>query len=127
MELVVKARHTRISPQTRERVERKISRLSRLVPKAQRIEVEIIEEATPRVNGGHRIEVACRTPRRTFRASASAADMDAALDRVVERLERQVTEEQGKRRARLLDGANRVKSALNAPSQEEPPPSRPEE
>lgn len=126
MELVVKGRRTRVSPQTRQRVERKVSRLTRLVPRAQRVEVELIQEATPRVDGGHRVEVECRTPRRTFRASASGPDVDAALDRVVERIERQATRQQAKRRSRLLDGANRVKSAMTAPSQAEPPPLRPE-
>lgn len=126
MELVVKARRTRVSPQTRERVERKVSRLARVAPRAQRVEVELIEEATPRVGGGHRVEAACRTARRTFRASASGPDVDAALDRVVERLERQMTREQEKRRSRLLEGANRVKSAMTAPTRGGSPPSGPE-
>jgi ribosome hibernation promoting factor len=120
MELVVKGRHTRVSPQVRQRIERKMTRLERLVPRVQRVEIVLTEEATPRVDGGHRVEASCRTPHRTFRASATGSDVDAALERVVDRLERQLKEEQGKRRARLLEGANRVKSRLISAFREEP-------
>jgi putative sigma-54 modulation protein len=126
MELVVKGRHTRVSPQVRQRIERKITKLERLVPRMQRVEIVLTEEATPRVDGGHRIEASCRTPHRTFRASATGGDVDAALELVVNRLERQLKEEQGKRRARLLGGANRVKSRLTPVFREEPEADEPQ-
>jgi ribosomal subunit interface protein len=120
MELVVKARHTHVSPQLRQRIERKLGRLGRLIRRIQWIEVELIEEPRGRIGGGHRVEASCRTPRHTFRASGTGEDVDSALDRVVDRLERQLKDERGKRRARLLEGANRVKSRLISPNREEP-------
>jgi ribosomal subunit interface protein len=120
MELVVKARRTRVSPQARQRIQRKMARLERLTPRVQWVEVELIEEPRGRIGGGHRVEVSCRTPRRTFRAAGTGEDIDSALDRVVDRLERQLKKEQGKRRARLLEGANRVKSRLISAFREEP-------
>jgi putative sigma-54 modulation protein len=120
MELVVKGRHTHVSPQVRQRIERKLAKLARLSSRVQLVEVELTEEPRGRIGGGHRVEASCRTPRRTFRASATGEDVDSALDRVVTRLERQLKDERGKRRARLLEGANRVKSRLISPNREEP-------
>jgi ribosome-associated translation inhibitor RaiA len=45
--------------------------------------------------------------------------VEAALDVVVEKLERQIRDHREKRRARLIAGASRVKSANN---QEQAPP-----
>jgi putative sigma-54 modulation protein len=120
MELVVKGRHTRVSPQVRQRIERKLAKLGRLSSRVQLVEVELTEEPRGRIGGGHRVEASCRTPRRTFRASATGEDVESALDLVVTRLERQLKDERGKRRARLLEGANRVKSRLVSPNREEP-------
>ncbi|MFN3309463.1 MAG: HPF/RaiA family ribosome-associated protein [Anaerolineales bacterium] len=61
----------------------------------------------------HRVEAAFDTPRRTFRAHADAPDVEAALDAVVEKLERQLRDHREKRRAKLIAGASRVKSANN--------------
>jgi ribosomal subunit interface protein len=110
MDLVVKGRRERVSGRSRERLERKLGRLARLDPRLERLELEVIREPSPRVNGGHRVEASCRSGRRTFRASASGPDVDAAILRVVARLERQISEDHQKRRSRMLVGANRVKS-----------------
>jgi ribosomal subunit interface protein len=126
MDFVVRGRGSRVSSQSRERVERKLARLARLNSGIQRIEVELIEEPNRRVNGGHRVEVACWTARRTFRASSTGSDIDAALDRVTERLERQLTDEHDRRRTRRVGGANRLKSGEKAVSREEDVPPAPE-
>ncbi len=110
MDLVVRSRGGRISSQTRQRIERKLARLDRLESTIQRIEVELIQQANRRVDGGHRVEATCRSSRRTFRASGTGSDIDAVLDRVVERLERQLTDDHGRRRTRRVGGANRLKS-----------------
>jgi ribosomal subunit interface protein len=126
MDLVVKGRGSRVSSQSRQRVERKLARLARLDSGIQRIEVELIQEPNRRVNGGHRVEVACWTSRRTFRASSTGSDIDAALDRVTERLERQLTDEHDRRRTRRVGGANRLKSGERTASREEDSPPAPE-
>jgi ribosomal subunit interface protein len=110
MDLVVKGRGSRVSSHARQQVERRVARLLRLEPRIQRIEVELIQETNRRVNGGHRVEVACWLARRTFRASSTGSDVDAALEGVIERLERQITDEHGRRRTRRVSGANRLKS-----------------
>jgi ribosomal subunit interface protein len=113
LDLVVKGRGGRVSSQTKQRVERKMARLTRLEPRIQRLEVELIHQPNPRVDGGYRVEAACWASRRTFRATGTGSDFDAALDQVSERLERQLTDEHGKRRTRRVSSPNRLKSDEN--------------
>ncbi len=113
MDLVLNGRGTRITDRIREVAMHKLSRLERMEPRVTRLQVEIISERNPRLGGAHRVEAAFDTPRRTFRARADAPDVEAALDALVEKLERQIRDHREKRRARLIAGASRVKSAGN--------------
>jgi ribosomal subunit interface protein len=119
MDVVVKGRGDRVPAPARARLERKLGRLARREPRLDRVEIEVIREPSPRVDGGHRIEAFCRASRRTFRASATGRDLDEALDRLVGRLERQITEDHARRRARMLDGASRLKSRGMSPLEPE--------
>jgi len=119
MELVVRGRGVRITEQLRRTVGHKLDKLSRLEPKAVRVEVEVISERNPRLDGAKRLEATLDTPRQTFRARAQARDVDVGLDQLVERLERQVRDYREKRRNRILDGANRLKSARSSPEGQE--------
>jgi ribosomal subunit interface protein len=121
MDLVVKGRGDRVTGRTRSHVARKLARLDRLDPRLTRVEVEVIWEARGRIGGGHRVEASCRSGRRTFRASATGGDIDAAVDRVVERLERQISKDRDRRRARMLDGAHQVKSLGMSATRGRPP------
>ena len=122
MDLVVKGRGGRVSGQALLRLERKLDRLSRLDPRLGRVEVEVIREPSARVGGGHRVEAVCRSGRKTYRARANGPDVEAAFVRVLGRLERQIAEAHGKRRTRMLDGANRVKSDRMSRQSELPAP-----
>jgi ribosomal subunit interface protein len=110
MELVVKGRGERLGGATRDRVERKLSRLERLDGRLGRVELEIIRETRGRIGGGHRVEASARSGRHTYRASGTGDDVEAAVDRLVERLERQISEDHRKRRSRPGTWASRVKS-----------------
>jgi ribosomal subunit interface protein len=115
MELVVKGRGVRITDQLRRTVQHKLERLARLEPRAVRVEVEVISERNPRLDGAKRLEATLETPWRTFRARAQAPEVDLGLDQLAERLERQVRDHREKRRKSILDGANRLKSARIGP------------
>ena len=113
MELTVRGRGVRITEQLRARAEHKLAKLERLDPRADRIEIEVVPEGSARSNGTNRIEGAFFTPRHVVRATASAPDLEAALDLLAERLERQVRdyrEKVAKRKKRLLQASNRLKS-----------------
>ena len=111
MDLVVKGRNGRVPDELKRIVEHKLGKLERIDPRVVRVVVEVREERNPRVNQRERVKVTCRTSRRTFRASGRGDDAEAALDQVVARLDRQLTGYRGRVRARLLAGANRLKSA----------------
>jgi ribosomal subunit interface protein len=111
MELVLTGRGTRVTERLRQVTEHKLTRLDRLEPRLTRLEVEVVHEKNPRQGGAHRVEAVATTPRKAYRAHADARDVESALDVVVERLERQIRDHHEKRRARLIAGASRVKSA----------------
>lgn len=110
MDLVVKTAGTRVSDQIRRRLERKLTKLERHGQRVRRAEVRVIKEPNPRVNGGHRVEASCWAARRRFHASGAGSNVEAAIDQVIQRLERQLSDHEGKRRAKVIEGANRVKS-----------------
>ncbi|HXF71654.1 MAG TPA: ribosome-associated translation inhibitor RaiA [Actinomycetota bacterium] len=105
MELLLKGRGVPVTDQLRRAAERKLSRLARMEPRAVRLEVEVIAERNPRLDGARRVEGALHLPRRTFRAEAEAKDVDGALDVLAERLERQVRDHHDRRRRRAASPA----------------------
>jgi ribosomal subunit interface protein len=117
MELFLKGRGTRITEQLRRTAAHKVGKLSRLDPRGvARLEIEVISERNPRQNGNkQRVEAELQTGRRTFRAKAQAADVELALDRLVDRLERQIRDYRTKRKNRLLGRSNRLKSTRIGP------------
>jgi hypothetical protein len=61
------------------------------------MEVEFSEERNPRVADPHRVEVTLTTKSGLVRAHANATDPAAAVDQVVDRLQRQVKKLKGRR------------------------------
>jgi len=101
VDLVLKGRGVRITDKVRHTVEHKLARFDgKRRPVVQRLDVQIIGEQNPRIGDSHRVEVACQTAHHTFRAHGAGSDVDAALDRVVERLQRQISDYRSKRTPR---------------------------
>ena len=119
MELVLKGRGARVAQRLRQVTEHKLARIERVEPALTRLEVVVTVEKNPRQGGLHRVEAAASTPRRTFRAHAGAKDVDAALDVVSQRLERQILDHHTRRRVRRIGAAGRVKSAQTSPVEED--------
>lgn len=101
MDLTFTGRGLGLSDAVRETAEHKLAAISRLEPRVTRIDLEFIAEHHPHLDGTTRVEAAVYVPRKTFRAEAEAADVPTALDRVVERLERQIRDHHGRRRKRM--------------------------
>ncbi len=104
MDVILKGRGVRITEQVRRTAEHKLSKIGRLEPRVRRLEVEIIEERNPRIDGSHRVEVTCDSLRNVFRAHGAGRDVNTALDQVVERLERQISRKRGRLRNRRQSG-----------------------
>lgn len=111
MEVVLKGRGYKISDHVREVAGHKLSKLSRIEPRSVRIEVEIISEKNPRLDGTKRVEGALEIPRKTFRAHAEDAHVENAFDSLVQRLERQLRDHHGKQRTSLKHAGSRLKSS----------------
>jgi ribosomal subunit interface protein len=99
MDLTFTGRGLQVTDQIRETAEHKVAALGRIEPRAVQIDLEFISEHHPKPDGVKRVEAALRIPRKTFRAGAEADDVPTALDRVVEKLERQIRDHHGKRRS----------------------------
>ena len=111
MDLVVKSRKVAVTEQFRRAAEAKMAKFARLEPNVVRIELEITLARSAHPDGLKRLVAALETPRKTFRASGDAADLDVALDQVVSRLDRQLREHRKKRRDRLHGRGDRLQSA----------------
>ncbi|MEX1046841.1 MAG: ribosome-associated translation inhibitor RaiA [Actinomycetota bacterium] len=111
MELVLTARGLRLTDEIRNACAEKFAKLERHHPSIVRIEVEIIAERNPRLDGTKRVEALAHVRKRRFRAHAEEREIKKALERVAKRLGRQLREHRDKKRTRAVHGSNRLKSA----------------
>ena len=109
MNLTFTGRDLDLTDEIRRSAEHKMARIERMEPRVTAIHLELIGEHHPTYDGVKRVEAAVHIPRRTFRAHAEADDVPTALDRVREKLERQLRDHHSKRRRwphrRRLDSA----------------------
>jgi ribosomal subunit interface protein len=102
VELTFTGRGVSVDDDLKDLARHKLARLERMEPRVVRVDLEFIVENHPTVEGTTRVEAALHTPRRSFRAHAEAEDPRTGLDRLTDRLERQLRDHHGKRRARLF-------------------------
>jgi ribosomal subunit interface protein len=98
MDLTFTGRGVPVTDDIRTLAVHKLGPIERLEPRTVAIDLELIGEHHPKPDGLKRVEAALRMPRKTFRAEAEAEDVPTALDRVKEKLERQIRDYHGKRR-----------------------------
>ena len=105
MDLTFTGRGLPVTDEVREVASHKLAPLERKEPRTTRIDLEFIGEHYPRLDGVTRVEAALHIPRKTFRAHAEADDLPTAIDRVAEKLQRQLRDHRGKRRSSVHRGA----------------------
>ncbi len=110
MELTFTGRGLPITDELRQAAHHKLDRLQRLEPRVMRIDLKISGEHHPTSDGVKRVEASMRMPRKTFRAEVEANDVHGGLDGVAEKLERQLRDHHGRRRARFLRPRRSLKS-----------------
>jgi len=120
MDLTYTSRGLEVTDELREAAEHKLARAVRSEPRATRLDVEFITEHHPGPEGTKRVEAALHLPRKTFRAEGEAPDVLTALDRVAERLERQIRDDHGRRKKRSARKTDALQSARPAPEGAEP-------
>jgi ribosomal subunit interface protein len=105
MDLTFTGRGLPVTDEVREIAGHKLAHLERMEPRTTRVDLELIAEHYPTLDGVKRVEAALHIPRKTFRAHAEATDVPTAIDRVAGKLERQLRDHHGKRRSSVHRGA----------------------
>lgn len=109
MDMTFTGRGVEVTDEVREAAQHKLASLGRIEPRATKLDLELIDEHHPKLSGLKRVEAALRIPRKTFRASAEAPEVPAAIDIIKQKLERQLRDHHGRKRVgfrgRRLDSA----------------------
>ena len=113
----MKGRGVEVTDALRSYAEKRLGRLERQLPDSE-IELQLSAENNPSIKDSHVAEATVRTKGPVLRARESSHDMRASIDKLVDKLERQVTryrEKRGRRRR-----ASRQAPDEGIPMSEEP-------
>lgn len=97
MRLEVKARHDTLTDPVRAYVEKRLSKLGRRLRPGTLVEVTLSKETNPAIRDGHVAEAIVYTKGPNIVGRESAPTYEAAIDRLVETLERQIERQRDKR------------------------------
>ena len=97
MRLQVKGKNVEITPSLREYVETKVSKLDKHLADLTQVELELSEEKNPSIPANQIAEGTIFTKGPTIRAREAAHELRAAVDQLVDNLERQVKRYREKR------------------------------
>ncbi|MFN2484622.1 MAG: ribosome hibernation-promoting factor, HPF/YfiA family [Candidatus Limnocylindria bacterium] len=112
MKTLVKGRNVAVSDELRSYIERKLRRLDRLAHRGAQAGVEVISQASHSTDQANVVEVTLRLNGDVLRSTSSGATPEAALDVVLDKLERQMVRHNERPRARdHADGAVPVAGA----------------
>jgi putative sigma-54 modulation protein len=100
MRLQVKGKNLEVSDSIREYAEQKIGKLGRHLNDPTRVEVELAVEKNPSISDNQVAEATVWTKGPVLRARESSSDMKASIDRLADKLQRQVKRYRQKRRSR---------------------------
>ncbi|HEX9711399.1 MAG TPA: ribosome-associated translation inhibitor RaiA [Actinomycetota bacterium] len=107
MQVIVKGRHTNIPHNIKELATQKLEKVQRLFDRIQKLEIEFTEEHNPRIADKHIVEVILTTKAHVLRAHAAGPDPLSAVDRVTDKLTRQVRSMKGKMVGRNRPGTSK--------------------
>lgn len=99
MKTTVKARNFDLTDQLREQIDRKLRRLDRIAHPESEANVELISKASHSNDAAHVAEVTLILNGNVVRSASSGANPIAALDQVLDKLERQVVREKERPRS----------------------------
>ncbi len=84
----VKGKGLLVTPELRDLVERKMSRLDKYHDRLQSVDVELIHEKTRAADQQNSVDVVARVPGQTIHVQAAAAEIHAAVDDAVDKMYR---------------------------------------
>lgn len=118
MRLQVKAHHGHLSDSVKTYAEKRLSKLERRLYQQTRVEVTLSREHNPSIKNDHSAEAVVYTKGPKLVARESAETYEAAIDRLVDKLERQIERYRDKRTHEPRRTAQ--KHATSPPLLEEP-------
>jgi putative sigma-54 modulation protein len=86
MQIIIKGRQIQVTPHMRQRIERKVQRLSRLVHDNSRVEVTVTEEQTRSSKDRYSVQLALSTASHPIHSEVSAINVHTALDLVLDKV-----------------------------------------
>jgi putative sigma-54 modulation protein len=90
MRLQVKGKNVEVTPSIREYAERKLGKLAKVLAADTQVEVELSEQRNPSIADSAVAEATIFTKGPTLHAREASPDMKASIDKLVDKLERQV-------------------------------------
>ena len=118
MEIVVTGRHVQIPDRFREQLEERLAKVPSLAPKVHRIDVVVTHERVAR--GSEKVEITCHAKGPVIRAEACLDDkfaaLDAAVDKLMERLRRVHDKQRVSRGRRQPESVSRATARIDAAS-----------
>ncbi|CAN5156398.1 hypothetical protein BH09ACT13_BH09ACT13_00210 [soil metagenome] len=120
MRLQVKARHGHLTDTARAYAEKRLAKLDRRLHDLTHVEVTLSQEQNPSIAEDHTAEGVVHTKGPTIVARESAATYEAAIDRLVDKLERQIERYRDKRTHEPRRTVARQKEAAAHAPVEEP-------
>jgi putative sigma-54 modulation protein len=97
MQLKLTARHDHLDDNVRRYAERKLSKLDRRLSDVTLVEVTFFREQNPSIADAHSVDAVIHAKGSSLVARESAASYEAAIDRLLDKLERQVERYRDKR------------------------------
>lgn len=97
MQLKLTARHEHLDDSVRAYAERKLSKLDRRLNDLTLVEVTFSQERNPSIAADHTVDAVVHTKGPSLVARESASTYEAAIDRLVDKLERQAARYRDKR------------------------------
>jgi putative sigma-54 modulation protein len=120
MRLHVKGKNVEVSESIRLYAEEKMRKLDRQLHELTEVELELSVEKNPSIAANQVAEATVRTKGPTLRVTEASTDMKASIDRLTEKLLRQVQNYRGKRRDRQVRGnGSPPGGAMSIPDEED--------
>lgn len=86
MQVIIKSKQMQVTPQLRQRIERKVQRLARWLNDDSRVEVTVAEEQTRSASDRYCVNLALTGNSHTIHSEVSALSASAALDMVLDKV-----------------------------------------
>jgi putative sigma-54 modulation protein len=96
MQIIIKGKQMQVTPQLRQRIERKTQRLSRFVEGDSRVEVTVTEEQTRSAHDRFSVQLALSGNAHPIRSEVSALNASTALDLVLDKVVAQLGRQKDK-------------------------------